>query len=54
MNFAEEVENCAERDFTMPDGSTLVLGNQLLRCPELLFQPALAGKEVRRLLKPET
>lgn len=29
----------------MPDGNDIVLGSQLFKCPEALFQPIKLGKE---------
>jgi len=33
------------KDFTLPDGHTIGIGNQLIRAPELLFNPKLDGKD---------
>jgi len=48
MDFNEEVTNFVgkEKQFEMPDGSTVTVGNQMIRAPEMMFQPALAGKEM--------
>jgi actin beta/gamma 1 len=37
----------AEKDKTyeLPDGNLVTVGNERFRCPEVLFQPALIGKE---------
>jgi len=32
------------KDFTLPDGHTIGIGNQLIRAPELLFNPKLDGR----------
>eukprot|EP00656_Telonema_subtile_P038352 TRINITY_DN430_c0_g3_i2.p1 TRINITY_DN430_c0_g3~~TRINITY_DN430_c0_g3_i2.p1 ORF type:complete len:393 (-),score=84.47 TRINITY_DN430_c0_g3_i2:594-1772(-) len=47
MNFAEEVDNFAgkEKQFEMPDMSVVTVHNQIIRCPELLFQPSMNNKE---------
>jgi actin-related protein len=29
----------------MPDGTTITVGAERFRCPEVLFQPSLIGKE---------
>lgn len=29
----------------MPDGTTITVGNERFRCPEVLFQPSLIGRE---------
>eukprot|EP00657_Telonema_sp_P-1_P005294 TRINITY_DN22557_c0_g1_i1.p1 TRINITY_DN22557_c0_g1~~TRINITY_DN22557_c0_g1_i1.p1 ORF type:complete len:102 (-),score=53.32 TRINITY_DN22557_c0_g1_i1:68-373(-) len=33
------------KDFTLPDGHTIGIGNQLIRTPELLFNPKLDGND---------
>jgi len=35
-----------EMNYEMPDGSTVTLGNERFRCPELLFQPSILCKEL--------
>jgi len=51
MNFEDEVNSFAgkEKPFEMPDGTLVTVNDQLIRCPELMFQPALGGKELRGL-----
>merc|ERR1712124_12336 len=34
-----------EKTYELPDGNVITLGNERLRCPEVLFQPSLIGKE---------
>jgi actin beta/gamma 1 len=34
-----------DKPYTLPDGQVLTIGNERFRCPELLFQPSLEGKE---------
>jgi len=34
-----------EKMYELPDGRTLKVGNQRFRCPEVLFEPSLIGKE---------
>jgi len=34
-----------ERTYELPDGNVITLGNERFRCPEVLFQPSLVGKE---------
>jgi len=34
-----------EKIFELPDGRVITLGNERFRCPEVLFQPNLIGKE---------
>lgn len=35
-----------DKNYELPDGRSLTLGNQRFRCPEVLFKPKLMGKEV--------
>lgn len=35
-----------EKPYTLPDGNILTIGNERFRAPEVIFQPALAGKDV--------
>jgi len=34
-----------EKTYELPDGSMITLGTERFRCPEVLFQPSLIGKE---------
>merc|ERR1712139_43777 len=34
-----------ERTYELPDGNLVTLGSERFRCPEVLFQPSLVGKE---------
>jgi len=34
-----------EKTYELPDGNLVTIGNERFRCPEVLFQPALIGKE---------
>ena len=36
--------NACEMNYEMPDGRKVLIGNERFRCPEVLFQPSLAGK----------
>jgi actin-related protein len=38
-------ESSLEKVYTLPDGRTVHVGNQMFRCPEALFQPTMVGKE---------
>jgi actin len=35
-----------EKTYELPDGQVIHLGNERFRCPEVLFQPSLLGKEL--------
>mmetsp|Transcript_42372 Transcript_42372/g.64117 ORF Transcript_42372/g.64117 Transcript_42372/m.64117 type:complete len:257 (+) Transcript_42372:3-773(+) len=48
LDYASEVavdsaEN--EKTYELPDGNIITIGNERFRCPEVLFQPELIGKE---------
>jgi actin beta/gamma 1 len=34
-----------EKSYELPDGNVITIGNERFRCPEVLFQPSLIGKE---------
>jgi len=35
-----------EKTYELPDGNIITVGSERFRCPEVLFQPSLIGKEV--------
>jgi len=50
LDFDEEMKTCfdstaCEESYELPDGNVVVIGNERFRCPEVLFQPGLIGKE---------
>jgi len=50
INYQEEMEKAEtssdiERDYELPDGRIITIGNERFRCAEVLFQPGLIGKE---------
>ena len=50
LDFDEEVKaasesSIAEKSFELPDGNVIIIGDERFRCPEVLFQPLLIGKE---------
>jgi actin beta/gamma 1 len=50
LDFDAEMKSAAEsseidRDYELPDGNVIRIGNERFRCPEVLFQPDLIGKE---------
>ena len=44
MKAAEESSQ-AEKQYELPDGNTIKIANERFRCPEVLFDPSLIGKE---------
>jgi actin-related protein len=34
-----------EKNYELPDGQVITIGNERFRCPEVLFQPSMIGKE---------
>jgi len=44
MKAAEESSEI-EKQYELPDGNTIKIGNERFRCPEALFDPSLLGKE---------
>jgi actin-related protein len=44
MNTASQSSD-KEKTYELPDGNLITLGSERFRCPEVLFQPSLVGKE---------
>ena len=40
-----------EKEYELPDGQIIKIGNQRVRCPEVLFKPSLIGKEAKGIDK---
>jgi len=51
LDYKEELEKAKngssiEKTYNMPDGSILTIGSERFRCPEVLFDPKMIGKEI--------
>jgi actin beta/gamma 1 len=44
MNISSQSSD-KEKTYELPDGNVITLGSERFRCPEVLFQPSLVGKE---------
>eukprot|EP01112_Ceratiomyxa_fruticulosa_P009479 TRINITY_DN2466_c1_g1_i1.p1 TRINITY_DN2466_c1_g1~~TRINITY_DN2466_c1_g1_i1.p1 ORF type:complete len:1060 (-),score=243.32 TRINITY_DN2466_c1_g1_i1:239-3418(-) len=55
LDYEKELAACEknpkefEREYTLPDGRTVVLGSERFRCPEALFQPEMIGADRKGL-----
>eukprot|EP00567_Pseudictyota_dubia_P002155 CAMPEP_0197468694 /NCGR_PEP_ID=MMETSP1175-20131217/66214_1 /TAXON_ID=1003142 /ORGANISM="Triceratium dubium, Strain CCMP147" /LENGTH=656 /DNA_ID=CAMNT_0043004805 /DNA_START=53 /DNA_END=2024 /DNA_ORIENTATION=+ len=51
-DFEEEMKKAdasgeCEREYELPDGNVITVGSERFRCPEVLFNPSLIGKEAQ-------
>ena len=47
MDYETELNNFSSKDkvrYELPDGGNISIGSEILRCPEVMFQPELIGK----------
>jgi len=45
-DYDEEIKiNSSEKEYILPDGEVIRIGNERFKCPEALFKPALLGKK---------
>ena len=47
---AEESHQC-EKNYELPDGRKILIGNERFKCPEILFNPSLAGHNIEGVHK---
>jgi actin-related protein len=50
MKDAEDSHAC-EKNYELPDGRKILIGNERFRCPEILFTPSLAGHDLEGVPK---
>ena len=45
LDFEEELKSVEPFDYELPDNTHVVIKDQRIRCPEVLFKPSMVGKE---------
>jgi actin beta/gamma 1 len=50
MKDADDSHAC-EKNYELPDGRKILIGNERFRCPEILFNPSLAGHDLEGVHK---
>jgi actin-related protein len=48
MNVSKETQTL-EKNYELPDGQVITIGNERFRAPEILFQPSFTGQELAGL-----
>lgn len=56
LDFDKEMKEFQEnpdkkKPFTLPDGSSITVGDLIIRVPECLFQPKMLGKDIEGIHK---
>ena len=44
LEFEEELKSCEPYEYELPDGTSVIIKDERIRCPEALFNPSILGK----------